>query len=1003
VIHQLRLAGLLPEFDDEVHAIADVDGFGMVLPDADDGVLLLSRSAWGNNAYTFTPADLPAPLRLQPTRPDQFIPFLRHLDVTRTVDAMFARSVLERLTVAPLSSGPGLFYTATRTTIPLAADQLQAFVAVGDHIVERARLPEAADESLTRLRRLEVLDSMLPALADALDVREIFSGLAAILGQVLPHDALHILMPTADRQRGTFYARAGDKSALPEIVDLPPNMVLTDAWRYFIIDDLQAHPEESHLESAHAGFRASLRVPIRLRGRFLGALNIMSYEPRRYHGTDLFVACRLADHVALALSHAQLAEESRRSAALRERASHLEMLDGLLLTLTGVLDIRDVFGQVSAIAQRVLPHDAMAIAFVLEDPPRLRVHALSGFDAFAESFETAMPEPALITDPWDYRILDLPDEPLYAASPTVAAGMRSVLCLPVRFEGRLHAGVNFYCRAKGGFTRDDVLIGRRIADHIALTLSHQRLAEEARRTEQLRATTANLEMLEELLATLTDTGNLRQVFDRISAIARKVLAHDALTLPVLQPDGRTATLYASSGIGPGVFPDIVEIPPAFSEPDWEYDLVDDLPARPDQRNLRAAKAGYRAALRVPIRLDGKVVAALAFLSFTPALYKPADVRVARRIADRFTLCLSRERRDEASERADEATARAAVLESRVRELTDELDSRTGYRRVVGDSPPWRQVLTQATQVAATDTTVLVLGESGTGKEVIARFLHRASARSRGPFVALNCAALPEQLLEAELFGYERGAFTGATQSKPGQLEQAAGGTLFLDEVAEMNPPSQAKFLRVLQEREFQRLGGTRVLKTDARVVAATNRDLHHAMERGHFREDLYYRLNVFAIRLPPLRDRRDDILPLSEAFLAEYGGTLGRPPAGISRDARKQLLDYHWPGNVRELRNSLERAAILCDGGLITAEHLALQRPSPPAHVTAPAAATPVVVVPQETAAAPVSSAADLSSMERAMVEQALQNAKFNKSKAAKELGLTRSQLYVRMKRYGLE
>src|SRR4029077_9455160 len=183
---------------------------------------------------------------------------------------------------------------------------------------------------------------------------------------------------------------------------------------------------------------------------------------------------------------------------------------------------------------------------------------------------------------------------------------------------------------------------------------------------------------------------------------------------------------------------------------------------------------------------------------------------------------------------------------------------------------WKGVLRKATQVAATDTTVLLTGESGTGKEVVARFLHRASARAGGPFIALNCAALPEQLLEAELFGYERGAFTGAAQSKPGQLEQAGGGTLFLDEVGEMAPAAQAKFLRVLQEREFQRLGGTRVLRTDARVVAATNRDLAHAIRQGQFREDLFYRLNVFAIRLPPLRDRRDDIMPLSEAFLAEY-------------------------------------------------------------------------------------------------------------------------------------
>jgi len=306
-------------------------------------------------------------------------------------------------------------------------------------------------------------------------------------------------------------------------------------------------------------------------------------------------------------------------------------------------------------------------------------------------------------------------------------------------------------------------------------------------------------------------------------------------------------------------------------------------------------------------------------------------------------------------------------------------------------------LTQATQVAATETTALLLGESGTGKEVVARFIHRASPRKNGPFVALNCAALPEHLLEAELFGYERGAFTGAVSSKPGQLEQASGGTLLLDEVGEMSLPAQAKFLRVLQEREFQRLGGTRLLKTDTRIIAATNRDLQQAIQLGQFREDLFYRLNVFAIQLPPLRERREDVLALSEAFLGEIGRSIGRPPAGISRDARDRLIEYHWPGNVRELRNILERAAILCEGGLITTSHLTLTPP-----ISAPPVARPAPQARVETVDVPPASG-DLHSMERAMIEEALKEARFNKSKAAKKLGLTRTQLYVRLRRHGLE
>jgi transcriptional regulator with PAS, ATPase and Fis domain len=315
-------------------------------------------------------------------------------------------------------------------------------------------------------------------------------------------------------------------------------------------------------------------------------------------------------------------------------------------------------------------------------------------------------------------------------------------------------------------------------------------------------------------------------------------------------------------------------------------------------------------------------------------------------------------------------------------LSDELDSKT-HARVVGDSAAWRDVLKKATQVASTDTTVLLTGESGTGKEVVARFVHRASGRRAGPFVALNCAALPEQLLESELFGYERGAFTGAQQLKPGQIELAAGGVLFLDEVSEMSLPAQAKFLRVLQEREFQRLGGTKVLKANIRVIAATNRDLEKAVERGDFREDLFYRLQVFDIHIAPLRERPDDILPLGESFLQDIARSFGRPPAGLSRDAREALLRHEWPGNVRELRNALERAAILCEGGLINASHLSMRaaaRPNGGAITTT-----------------------NLNTVERDTIVHVLRDCRWNKSKAAARLGLSRTQLYVRMRKYGLE
>jgi transcriptional regulator with PAS, ATPase and Fis domain len=307
-------------------------------------------------------------------------------------------------------------------------------------------------------------------------------------------------------------------------------------------------------------------------------------------------------------------------------------------------------------------------------------------------------------------------------------------------------------------------------------------------------------------------------------------------------------------------------------------------------------------------------------------------------------------------------------------------------RAVGTSMEWRAVLEAATLVAVTDTTVLVTGESGTGKEVLARFIHRASSRAKGPFVALNCAALPEQLLESELFGHERGAFTSAQMAKPGLVELASGGTLFLDEVSEMTLAAQAKFLRVLQEREFQRLGGTRTLKANIRVIAATNRDLFHAVERGTFREDLFYRLNVFDISIAPLRERPGDILPLVDAFLPEITQSLGRPAVALTAPARDALLRHDWPGNIRELRNTLERATIVCTGSLIRAEDLRLRsrRSTPAVEITAPGST-------------------DLAVVERETIARVLRDTNGNRSGAAKRLGLSRTQLYVRLRKYGLD
>lgn len=296
------------------------------------------------------------------------------------------------------------------------------------------------------------------------------------------------------------------------------------------------------------------------------------------------------------------------------------------------------------------------------------------------------------------------------------------------------------------------------------------------------------------------------------------------------------------------------------------------------------------------------------------------------------------------------------------------------------------VIHELNKVAPTDATVLLLGESGTGKEVAARMLHAMSPRSQGPFVAVNSAALSDTLLESELFGHEKGAFTGATARRRGRIELAEGGTFFLDEIGELKPEQQAKLLRVLQERRIERLGGTTSVPVDVRWIAATNRNLLQQVEQGHFRSDLYHRLAVFPIHLPPLRERQEDIVPIAEALLKRIAGELGKPGLKLSPEAAAKLRGHSWPGNVRELANALERAAILADQSQLGPELF----PSAPQATTNTQAQTAT------------NSAVTLDQLERQAIQSALDRCGGHRRQAAEQLGIGLRTLYEKLKQYGI-
>jgi Nif-specific regulatory protein len=320
-------------------------------------------------------------------------------------------------------------------------------------------------------------------------------------------------------------------------------------------------------------------------------------------------------------------------------------------------------------------------------------------------------------------------------------------------------------------------------------------------------------------------------------------------------------------------------------------------------------------------------------------------------------------------------------------LRDELKERYAFRHIIGNSAAIQQVYEQVVQVSRTNTTVLIRGESGTGKEMIAHAIHYNSPRAKKPFIKVSCAALPESLIESELFGYERGAFTGAQGTKKGRFELAEGGTLFLDEIGDLNPATQVKLLRVLQEREIERLGGTQSIRINVRLIAATHRPLETLMAEGTFREDLYYRLNVFTIFAPPLRERKPDIMLLADHFLEKYSTAHGKHIKRISTPAIDMLTAYHWPGNVRELENTIERGVLVCEGGVIHGHHL------PPTLQTAEASDT----VPR------LSLADAVEAFERDLLQDALKTTRGSCARAAKLMATTERIFSYKVRKYGID
>ncbi len=663
----------------------------------------------------------------------------------------------------------------------------------------------------------------------------------------------------------------------------------------------------------------------------------------------------------------------------------------------------------SAQIQRFIPHDRLVVDHLDEEGRTFTVfaeHAPPGLVLHDEHYTTAYaPHARYIVDEWVVRFVFAGEALLihdFSTDPRVSnanpfhrkmheKGIRSGLLVPLECGGRVIGAMVATRLASHAYTETHLItlrqIGTLIAPFIQSTILLQRERERQRRLRVVGT-------LAEVLATSLDA---RDVFGDLAAAVKPILDFDRMAALLISASGRDLELLATAGM-----PDVVGPPERISLEHYSFtrrvaageavviqDAAVELdPSLPGDR--RIIDFGSRSCLIVPLRFGEQVGGGLYFGKRRPYWFDALDVELATGIAAQVVVAVQHQRLAEDKKRLTLAEGRARKLEQRVASLRDALGERYGFDRILGRAPALQEALTRAAKVAPRETTVLLTGESGTGKELVARAIHHSSPRAEGPYIAVNCAALPETLVESELFGHEKGAFTGADKQKPGRFELAAGGTLFLDEVAELPPSVQAKLLRVLQEHEFQRVGGTTTLRADVRLITATNRDPARAMAEGKFREDLYYRLNVFSVHLPPLRERGDDILLLAHHFVRELAPKLGKGNGGLSRDAQDALRAYRWPGNIRELANAVERALILADGGLLTAAHFGLDR-----------AGGQRLKAANGQGAEPSAPEA-LVDLERRAIRAALERTKGNKTQAAAILGITRTKLHTRLKRFGL-
>jgi formate hydrogenlyase transcriptional activator len=655
-------------------------------------------------------------------------------------------------------------------------------------------------------------------------------------------------------------------------------------------------------------------------------------------------------------------------------------------------DLKSLLGALAGLLRQVGRFDRLAV--VLHDPERdrMRLHTLvSPEPTFLTDLDLPMSEsPAGLV--WQtQRPLVVPrieaEKRFHAVMDVLAAeGMRSVCILPLTTPLRRLGALTFASRDEDAFSTSDVEVLQEVTSHVALAVDNTLHHEAAQRAqEQLARKRDRLQLLLDVNNALVSNLERRALFRAISACLRRVVVHEYTSLAVYDSAKNAFDMWAIESAGKGLIKEHMLVAVDGSPAGRAF--TTGAPARFGRAELAALDSeiartllaeGIQSMCSVPLIVHDRRLGTLSIGRLGGEPFTDCDAELLASVASQVAFSVENALAfQEIAELKDRLTAEKVYLE-------DEIRTEYNFEEIIGQSAALKRVLHQVETVAPTDSAVLICGETGTGKELVARAIHELSGRRGRTFVKINCAAIPTGLLESELFGHERGAFTGAITQRIGRFELADGGTLFLDEVGDIPLELQPKLLRVLQEQEFERLGSTRTKRVDVRVVAATNRNLEEMVAAGTFRNDLYYRLNVFPIVMPPLRERREDIPPLVRYFVQKFARRMNKSIETIPADTMAALAAYGWPGNVRELENAIERAVILTTGPALRVAAAEFR----------------------DRTVAPSAGATTLEAAEREAILRALQESNWvlgGPQGAATRLGLKRTTLQSRLQKLGID